>query len=344
MIMLRTSRLAVTLFALAAPLAACGGDAGDDAGDDVSDDDDDAGDLSLEGRYALDSTFDVTRGLPGDVGAAVEIFVEMSDDPDDPATFVLDMLAAELDSDLLEGLLEALRPGLDGMLNDEIMARSPDVVRDLRTVGDQLGQAMSNLAAASTLEVTAGGAASHALTGYGFAIDGTAHSYTLAELGADAAEVDGITVALAGSTMTLSEHAMPLRYGGLLGVALDEVIVPAIDAGAGDVGALLERQIDCDAIGVTLAAEIGLGGAALYQGACLAALGAAADAVRDRLAAVEDDVPARFVIRGEAKAADQDGDGDIDRLTAGTWAGTIDYSGDVTALPDAATFVGERVR
>ena len=54
--------------------------------------------LDSTGRYSVGSKFDIVSGLPGTAGDIINGFVEMTDDPYDPATFVLDLIVDKVDS------------------------------------------------------------------------------------------------------------------------------------------------------------------------------------------------------------------------------------------------------
>ena len=52
--------------------------------------------LSPEGKYSLQSDFDIASNMPGTVGAVTNGFIDATDSPDDPSRYVLDRLIALL--------------------------------------------------------------------------------------------------------------------------------------------------------------------------------------------------------------------------------------------------------
>ena len=350
--------LALPLSAFVALHAGCAGEALDDPGDDSGDDGDsgDGGDgggdpdqpLDATGMYQLDSEFDLISGMPGTVGEVSNTFIEMTDDPYDPATWLIDTILAEWDGGFVEDLIEGARPAIDGWVYDEMMENAPDLVAQIVEVGDRFGQVTRAFGINSTLEVAGddgdGLSATHTAMGYHFTINGTAHAYTLDELERDPVAVEGVGFTFDGSRITLSEHSVPLQYGGFLAMVLDEVIIPQVNPNASDLGDLLLSEIDCAAIGARVYAELEFGSASLYAGLCEMGIESGAGFVMNKLVSIDEQAQVKLMISGSARASDQSGDRRIDTFTGGEWAGAIDYAGSTGALlDDANTFTGHRM-
>jgi hypothetical protein len=350
--------LALPLSAFVALHAGCAGEApggpGDDPGDsgDSGDDPDGDGDgssaLDATGSYQIDSEFDLISSMPGTVGEVSNTFIEMTDDPYDPATWLIDTILAEWDGGFIEDIVEGARPSLDRWMHEEMMERAPDLVAQLVEVGDQFGQVARAFGVNSTLEVAGdsgdGLSATHTAMGYHFTINGAEQAWTLDQLERDPVAVEGVGVEFDGRRMSLSEHSIPLQYGGFLAMVLDDVIIPAVNPSASDLGDLFQTLVDCDAIGARVYAELEIGNAGLYAGLCETGLETGAGFIMDKLVSIDEEAQVRLIISGSANAADQTGDRRIDTLTGGEWAGAIDYAGSMGALlDDANTFSGERM-
>lgn len=349
--------LAVPLCAFIALNAGCAGEApggpGDDPGsDDPGDDPDGDGDpnqpLDATGLYQIDSRFDLISGMPGTVGEVSNTFIDMTDDPYDPASWLIDTILEEWDGGIAEDIIEGARPGLDALVHQELMENAPDLVEQLVEVGDRFGQVTREFGINSTLEVAGdngdGLSATHTATGYHFRINGTAHAYTLDELERDPVAVEGIGFEFTNTRVAVSEHSIPLQYGGFLAMVLDDVIIPQVNPNAHDLGDLLGELVDCNAVGARLYAELGFGSAGLYAGACVLGLESGAGLVMDKLVSIDEEAQVRLIISGTAHAADQSGDRRIDTFTSGEWSGAIDYAGSMgTLLEDANTFSGHRM-
>ena len=349
--------LALTLSAFVALHAGCAGEApvdpgDDDPGTDPGDDPDGDGDptqpLDVSGMYQLDSRFDLVSGMPGTVGAVANTFIAMTDDPYDPATWLIDTVLDKWDGGFVEDLIEGARPGLDAIVYDRMMENAPDLVNQIVEVGDRFGQVAREFGIDSTLEVVAdsgdGLSATHTATGYHFAINGTEHAYTLDELERDPVAVEGIGLTFDGTSVSLSSHSVPLQYGGFLAMVLDDVIIPEVHPGAHDLGDLLESLIHCDAVGQRIYDQLGVASPGVFAGLCTMGLETGAGFVMDKLVSIDEQAQVTLNIAGTAHAADLSGDRKIDSLSSGEWTGAIDYLGSVgNLLEDANTFTGQRM-
>jgi hypothetical protein len=304
-----------------------------------------SGTMDVTGSYALSSRFDVVSGMPGKVGEVVNTFIDMTDGPYDPASFVLDKLGDQIGG-VGRSAINALRPGLDALVNEVILSNAPDIIQRLLEVGDALGQASRKLGIESTLVVSRNGAAwksNHLIAAYGFQIDGQAYTYAPGEIGAEPTEVKDLAITLAGDKMTIAEHTMPLRYGALLGAALEDIIIPEVDPFASSIAELLLNAVNCNQIGAEIAFRLGFGSPSFYAGACVLGINAAGNAAMNKLRSIDDSSPVSFIMTGNAKVRDSNGDLKADEVVNGKWTGNIDYNGTQVVLPEAATFIGERM-
>lgn len=228
------------------------------------------------------------------------------------------------------------------------MEAAPDLVDQLVEVGDRFGQVAREFGINSTLEVVAdsgdGMSATHTAMGYHFAINGTEHAYTLDELERDPVAVEGVGVTFDGTSLSLSEHSVPLQYGGFLAMVLDDVIIPQVRPGAHDLGDLLQSLVHCDAVGQRIYDELGVASPAVFAGLCTMGLETGAGFVMNKLVSIDEQAQVTLSIAGTAHAADVSGDRRIDTLSSGEWTGAIDYLGSTGNLLDNAnTFTGQRM-
>jgi hypothetical protein len=133
---------------------------------------------------------------------------------------------------------------------------------------------------------------------------------------------------------------MPLGYGALMRVGFDRAVIPSVDPGASDLATTLGDLLDCQRLGELISDELGIGTVALYRSACTTATIAIANDVYARLASIDAGAPLVLELAGTAQGSDDDHDGGVDELHAGTWTGTLDAVGPI----GAATFAGSRVR
>ncbi len=300
--------------------------------------------LSVVGTYEVASELDLVSGIPGAAGDVINGFLEMTDDPYDPATWLLDVTQSQINNRAIEQLLRAARPALDAILNEVLLSVAPDAIAHLVALGDDLGQVARRFGTDSALTIAAvddGLTASHAITGAHFELDGVMHRYAASELGMGEVSSEGIGCMLEEEARVhLDDHSLSLSYGALLLAALEDVIIPRIDDRASDLPSLLASLINCQQVGQAIADQLGIGSPRLYAGACTLALDAAAATVHERIASL-DAAGIELAIAGKAEVLDDDGDRQVDVLRRGSWEGQVRVAGQGAPL-EGATFHGDR--
>ncbi len=304
--------------------------------------------LSLAGSYDLSSRFDVVSGLPGTLGDVINVIIDMSDGPNDPATFLLDIAEDKLSSPF-DNLLSAARPGLDSVVNNLIKSNSPQIVNELLAIANNLGDVLRNFGTDSMINVVSDpvesgtAAATHTMLGFHFNINGLNYGFTNAELGVENVTVNGITVGMQNGRVNFSAHNMPIQYGGFLALALEEIIIPAIDPNAQNLEQFLLNRINCAAVGQKISDVIGFGSASLYEGVCIQGIAIGSELAISELIKVDDNAQVSLQISGQARVNDTTGDRKVDNFTQGKWTGSIDYLGNSGALgTDSNVFTGAR--
>ncbi len=306
--------------------------------------------MDVRGQYELDSDFDVINGLPGNVGTVANAFADMTDGPYDPATYILDQLLEDQTS-LVANAIGVLRPGIDGLLNDVIIDNAPGVVNDLLELGNAFGQVSRKFGIVSTMDVAGDSieadsmVAVHTIDAFSFQLDSETFIFSMSELGVDTEVINNITVGYDFKTgdISFAKHTVPVNYGGFLALALDQVIIPRIDASASNLQELLANRIDCEGVGVSLAENVGLFGESFYEGACDIAIEAVASYVMEELRDIDQAAQVNLLISGEAKAKDPSGDDKADTLTSGNWSGAMEYIGTMGELAEGNPFTGARM-
>ena len=317
----------------------------DDVGDDMPPGDDDVEPTSPEGRYQMQSQFDVASGLPGTVGTIVNGFIDATDGPDDPGRYLCDLAADQLDG-TWGSIAHAACSVAGGYINDRLLEIAPDFVDTLIALGNDFGQIARNFGLRSELEVRAAGtafAAKHVTTGVSFELDDVDHAFALTAYGMDNIVVDSVPVTYDPlGAMTIGAHAIPMAYGSVLRIGLDELLIPQLDPFADGLGELLANQVDCYAVGEAIADAVGFGSVGMYQDACEAGLEAAANLVYSQLANLDSTAFAFDLTVGEARATDTNGDRRVDEITRGEWTGNLDVAGNQSPLAEAK-FTGSRM-
>jgi len=347
----------VLALALSATAMGCAADAPDAGGDNGggggggsgSGGDDAPHSLDASGRYQMTSTFDLATNMPGTVGAVTNAFINMTDGATDPADWLLEQ-AINQTSGTVHDLLNTARPFVAGYLNDRLLQWAPDFVTTIVQVGNDFGQVARNFGINEQLDVTATGMA------YVSTVTGTGVKFTIDQVATDISFADhnmsnivvpnvGLTCDVTGK-INISEHKLPLAYGQVLRLALDEVIIPMVDSNAHDLPSLLSDLVDCTSVGQAVDDAvydyIGISGFAnAYKTACTAGLTLGANFVYSKIDGI-DSSALEFDLTGTAKGVDSNNDSKVDKIQTGAWTGTLSYAGTPAPL-STATFIGSRL-
>ena len=315
------------------------------------------GPLQVIGSYQLESEFNLVSGIPGTAGDVVRAIVAMTDDPNDPSSWLLDQIAQIAGTgSAVKSALDTVRPALDSILNGLIADASGKIVVDgvqldivafFKRFGNSFGDAAQKFGLKSTLEIYAGPnstlLAKHTVTGVFFKIDGKRTDKTLAELNMDNIVVDKVPVTVVTeSQITIGDHDIGLDYGALITFALDNIIIPAIDSTAGSVRELLLDVVPCDDIGAWIADNTGIGGEGLWESLCQTAIAAGASYLEGKLGELGGQAT-DFKIHGSARPVDSNSDRKVDGFVGGLWEGQLMFAGQPSALSKPMqTFTGTR--
>ena len=295
--------------------------------------------LSALGQYRLHSRFDIAQNMPGTVGGAVNGLISMTDDPNDPAHWMLTQVINQLPDGIFKDLLVASEPFVATEVNAQLINIAPGLVEALLDVGHLVADIAKNFGLGETLTVSSqpdgiyGGAIT--IDALELEIDGVDHEYKFVDHDIEIITATGLPVTLdITRKLSLGRHQFPLAYGHVIRIGLDEAIIPALDPNAHNLNQLLAGMVDCGALGQQIADALGFGGAAIYAGACTLGLDAAADAMYAQIANI-DSSALDFDMSGASATVDLDGDYDVDRLENGVWTGTLGYAGTAAPLANA---------
>ncbi len=329
------------LLALGATVAGCAADAPGMTGDDDTTNpppDDQPVPTTPEGRFAVQSDFDLATNLPGTAGTVVNYFIKATDDPDDPTRFIVEQLVGALPNGSIKNTLNGAIPFVAGYLNDRLLQVAPNFVTTIVNVGDAFGQVAHNFGTIEVLDITASGAATKTVQGLHFKVDNIDLDYNFKDYNMQDIKVDGLQVSLEPSgKLGISKHTVGLKYGSVLRLALDQAIIPLIDPSAQNLGDLLKNLVNCQAVGTYVYQAIGIGSASTFESACTAGLAAAGPALYAQLNNI-DGSALQFELTGTARGIDKNKDGKMDDIATGTWAGELKYAGSPAPLSTAKFF------
>lgn len=348
---MKSSSLSLTLLlALGASAAGCAASSPDDTddpgmgSDDVGDDDPgtDPVPLTAEGTYALVSDFDIATNMPGTAGQVINQIIDATDSPDDPTHWILDQLVKQLPDGSIKNTLQGSIPFVSGYLNDRLLEVAPGFVVKIRDLGNKFGQVARHFGTLETLEVGANGQATKTVTGVHFVVDELALDYAFKDYGMQDVAVAGVSIGLEQTgRLSIGEHQVPLSYGKIMRIALDEMVIPMVDPTAFGLEDVLKDVVNCQAVGAYTYEALGIGSASTFESACDAGLTFGAQAIYAQINKV-DNVALEFGLTGAAKGVDKTHDGKIDQIQTGAWSGTLAYGGAGAPLAHG-TFTGQRM-
>jgi hypothetical protein len=348
----------VLALALGAVATGCASDSPDDGGDggggggggDGSGEDDAPRPLDPTGNYQMVSTFDIATNAPGKVGEVTNAFIAMTDGAADPAEWIIEQIIAKTTNSTLKSILTQAKPFVAGYLNDRLLQIAPDFVDTIIQVGNDFGQMAKNFGLNETLDVAGGnGAFTANVTALGvhFKVDTIESDILFADHSLANISAANVTLGLdATGKLDIGEHKLPLSYGKVLRIGLDDVIIPAVNPTATNLQTLLTGLVNCQAVGQAindaLVSQLGFGGgASTWATACTAGLAYGATTLYSKIDAI-DSSALEFGLTGVAKAVDANKDSKVDTIQTGKWTGTLSYSGTPAPL-SAATFTGSRM-
>lgn len=295
-----------------------------------------------EGTYRMQSEFDLATNIPGTAGTVATYFIQATDDPDDPTKFIVEKVLEALPSGSIKNALQSGAPYVTGYLNDRLVEVAPSFVGKVIDLGNAFGQVTKDFGVIDELQIDAAGAATKTVKGLRFEIDGTEHELAFADHGITETRIDGLTVTLAKSgQLEISEHKVPMKYGQVMRLALDQAIIPMIDPASSNLGELFQAAVNCTKVGKYIYDAIGFGSASTFESACKLGLTSGANALYNLMNNV-DTAALELGIAGTARGVDKNRDGKMDEMVTGAWTGNVSYHGTPAPL-STAKFFGARM-
>jgi hypothetical protein len=337
---------ATLLLALGVTVAGCtSGDtaAGGDDGGDGSGSGTQPVPLTPEGKFSVTSEFDVATNAPGTPGKIVNYFIQATDDPEDPTKFIVDQLIAAMPDGTIKNIVKGAAPFVTGYVNDRLLQVAPDFVTRILDVGDKLGQVTKHFGTLEVYEINAQGVATKTVTGLHFKVDNVDLDFAFKNYNIAETKVANLQVTLDKTgKLTIADHKVPMKYGQILHLAIDQAVIPMIDPSATNVGDLLHAVVDCQAVGQFVFEAIGIGSSSTFESACNSGLTLASTQLYKQLDNI-DSSALEFGIAGTARGVDKNKDGKMDDIQTGAWTGTLSYAGTPAPLAAGAKFFGARM-
>jgi hypothetical protein len=287
--------------------------------------------LSAIGTYQLESEFNVIGGLTGTAADVVNTFISISESP---AGWLLDEWAS---SDAgVKSTISSFRAPLEAALNallEELTTFTVDGTKiDILHLLMQFGTGFDSVAhrfgVKSTLQIYAGPnntlLGKHTITGFFFKIDTKRIDKTVAELGMDTIVVDKVPVSMpTESQIVIGDHNFGMNYGGIVVLAVNNVVIPELDPTANTLADFLTDELSCTDFGSYMEENVGLT-ESFWNSLCRTALTAGGIYLEGKLADLGGGA-ATFTIHGTVRPEDTNNDRKVDKLVSGLWDGQIMY-------------------
>ena len=183
--------------------------------------------MDAQGLYRLNSTFDIATNMPGASGSILNGLIDATDSPDDPMSWLVDQMLAKMNDGTLKDILVAAKPFVIGYLNDRVTSLAPDLVNTLKDLGQRMADLTHNFGVNERLEITSVDQTTIARStadGVRFNIDGTIKDYAFVDYDIDNVIVNNILITLdrPGAKMNIGEHDLPLPWGKIVRLGLDD--------------------------------------------------------------------------------------------------------------------------
>lgn len=304
--------------------------------------------LSSEGRWELENHFDAGEALPDGVDRVFDALAEMSDDPNDPATFILDTIRDQIDNDALRLAFDAARVywNLDEDLNQQILDVAPDFAVDALQAGGDLGRALSNLQIDSDLRLGQPDEfgvinADHELIDLVLSLDGVTNRFSMTnDVHVQGATARNVLITVVDEhELQIEQHQFRVGLGTIVLFALNNMVLPRFNGSPESISELLENVVDCDSVGAWLSDTVDMGSPATWEDICGFGLAAASLYAEQQLLVLNDGYDT-MTLQGTAEIKDPNGDLGFDRIDEGVWTST--WSGNSGSVQFPGTFEGNR--
>jgi len=229
---------------------------------------------------------------------------DATDDPLDPALFLVERLIAQLPPGSATDAVRALAPLAAAYVMGELDTIAPRLAPGLRAIAGALRRTARDMTLVERWQLADRGA-TRAVTG--LALGDDAHVRAFADRGVADPEI-AIDAREVGSTLVIDAHDLALPYGSMLALALDDAAPP------GGLPAL----VDCDKLATTVTSALGIAAPSIVRAACVAAIDTLASDLVHELAAL-DQAPAALQVSGSATFTSFGGAA----ITSGIWSGAL---------------------
>jgi hypothetical protein len=298
------------------------------------------------GRYQVTSTFSLASPPPA-AAAALSQLIAMTDGPDDPSRYLIDLMIDKLPDGSVKTYASAIAPYVAAYVNQRLAQVAPQFVTGTHAMSAGLARIAQRFGTIEVFDIANDGPrvegddyiadskwlartivgvrfdlyAGRDVVDVRFAPLGLPDIATKSVVMLDATTL-GNTAAHTADRLSITKHTAALPYTRMLRLGFDFSVIPDVVPGAHDLSAALVELVDCNRLGAAVSECVGLGSPSFYATACSAGLAAVATKLYARLDTIDGNA-LPLELTGEARAVDSNGDGPMDALSAGAWTGTF---------------------
>jgi hypothetical protein len=304
---------------------------------------------SLAGTLKLTSNFNIQTDFTGtEISQVLNILNELTNDPDDPGKFVVDMIFDNLDPSVAQ-LANVFRSILYSPVNNLLTSLAPDFISGVKQLGSNLSDLArkftlsSEMISATTQPTDRAMPVTHRLQSIIWNINGKTSEYTFASYGMTNPQVDGLSLHLQNNIeLLIPEHVFEIRFGSFLLAGLNTLIIPAINSSASSLTDLMNGWINCREVGAKINTTINLLGDAFWQGACDLSVKALSTYIEQSIVKIDQD-QSKLLIHGKCNLTDANNDLFMDTMSNGAWSGSFMLNKNTATIdPAKNTFTGQR--
>ena len=227
--------------------------------------------IEPQGTFVINSVFNGSEDTPGALGGIMQWAVDITDDPGDPARWLLE----RLDNSIVDSNIVALSP----IVNTALESKYPSVFEQLEEFGEKVQDLTEHFGLRTTMRIYSGSRSDNGLveTRADHEVDAFVINFDREETVYEADDFYSVPVKVRNigfeydtrsQRIEIEEHELPIPYGTVLAQAIESLVVPSISDEAEDLEELLNEYIDCDAVGDVLAEEIPSHSRFFYRNLC----------------------------------------------------------------------------
>jgi hypothetical protein len=320
-----------------------------------------SGPLKLSGTYELDSAFDLSSNMQGDVGGPIAEFLSAFDDVTDPIHYILEKAVDAVAGTNQTSLRTAITTTIELAVIAGLEEALPDEFHKLQQFGKDANNIVKRFGLRTRLEIISEGADGNyvaKLTVHALNIklegDATATIIEFDSLGVDEVVINDVAITRdASNKIVIANHTVGIKFGTLLVAILNTVVIPALDPDYEDqvgnhLGPFLVELVRCsssdggDTLGSVLEEELGWSWVdGVVNTACSIGVQTAVGLLINELNDGAGNA-LNFALAGTVRPVDENGDKIADKLQAGRWTGTVSVGATTTPLAGDQPFLGLR--